>query len=68
MHDGAVYVHQGDSYVVRSLDLDDSIALVDPAQPDYTTSARELTDISILSSDRSARRSVLLRCTSARLR
>ncbi|MFL6181364.1 MAG: DEAD/DEAH box helicase [Actinomycetes bacterium] len=52
VHDGAVYVHQGDSFVVRSLDLDDSIALVDPAQPDYTTSARELTDISILSSDK----------------
>jgi DEAD/DEAH box helicase domain-containing protein len=50
VHEGAVYVHQGDSYVVRSLDLDESIAMVDPAEPDYTTSARELTEISILSS------------------
>jgi DEAD/DEAH box helicase domain-containing protein len=56
VHEGAVYVHQGDSYVVRSLDLDDSIAMVDPADPDYTTSARELTEISVLSSD--LRRSV----------
>jgi DEAD/DEAH box helicase domain-containing protein len=52
VHSGAVYVHQGDSYVVRSLDLEESIALVDPAQPDYTTSARELTDITILQSER----------------
>jgi DEAD/DEAH box helicase domain-containing protein len=51
VHEGAVYVHQGDSYVVRSLDLDESIAMVDPAEPDYTTSARELTEISILSSE-----------------
>lgn len=52
VHAGAVYVHQGESYVVRSLDLDDSLALVDPAEPDYTTSARELTEISILETER----------------
>ena len=52
VHTGAVYVHQGDSYVVRSLDLSDSVALVDPAQPDYTTSARELTDLTVLESER----------------
>ena len=46
VHAGAVYVHQGESYVVRTLDLDDSVALVDAAEPDYTTSARELTEIS----------------------
>jgi DEAD/DEAH box helicase domain-containing protein len=48
VHDGAVYVHQGDSYLVQSLDLEDSVALVEPATPDYTTTAREVTDISIL--------------------
>jgi DEAD/DEAH box helicase domain-containing protein len=48
VHAGAVYVHQGESYVVQSLNLDDSVALVDPAQPDYTTSARELTEIRVL--------------------
>ena len=52
VHTGAVYVHQGDTYVVRALDLDESVAFVDPAQPDYTTSARELTDISILATER----------------
>ena len=54
VHEGAVYVHQGDSFVVRELDLDDGVALVDAAQPDYTTSARELTDITILDTDRRA--------------
>ena len=52
VHQGAVYVHQGDSFVVSALDLDDSIALVDPADPDYTTSARELTEITVLETER----------------
>ncbi|HEX5018788.1 MAG TPA: DEAD/DEAH box helicase [Actinomycetes bacterium] len=55
VHEGAVYVHQGDSFVVRSLDLSESIALVDPAQPDYTTSARELTEISVLETEARSR-------------
>jgi DEAD/DEAH box helicase domain-containing protein len=52
VHAGAVYVHQGDSYVVRSLDLEDSVALADSAEPDYTTSARELTEIRVLETER----------------
>ena len=53
VHDGAVYLHQGESYVVRTLDLDDSVALVEAADPDYTTTARDVTDISILDTLRS---------------
>jgi len=53
VHDGAVYLHQGESYVVRELDLDSSIALVDAETPDWTTWARDLTDISIASTTRS---------------
>lgn len=52
VHAGAVYVHQGESYVVQTLDLDDSVALVDAADPDYTTSARELTEIRVLGAER----------------
>ncbi len=52
VHAGAVYVHQGESYVVRSLDLDDSVALADAAEPDYSTSARELTEIRVLEAER----------------
>jgi DEAD/DEAH box helicase domain-containing protein len=53
VHAGAVYLHQGESYVVQMLDLDDSVALVEAADPDYTTSARDVTDISILETLRS---------------
>jgi DEAD/DEAH box helicase domain-containing protein len=46
-HTGAVYVHRGETYVVRSLDLDDHVAIIDPAEVDYSTTARELTEITI---------------------
>ena len=45
VHPGAVYLHQGESYVVDSLDFEDGIALVHAEDPGYTTFARELTDI-----------------------
>jgi DEAD/DEAH box helicase domain-containing protein len=53
VHDGAVYLHQGETYVVRSLDLEESVALVDRQTPDWTTSARDLTDISVVATTRS---------------
>jgi DEAD/DEAH box helicase domain-containing protein len=46
-HTGAVYVHQGESYVVELLDLEEAVALVRPDEPDYSTSARDITDITI---------------------
>jgi DEAD/DEAH box helicase domain-containing protein len=46
-HTGAVYPHQGELYLVRRLDLDDSVALVEAGDPGYVTSARELTEIEI---------------------
>ncbi len=49
VHPGAVYVHQAASYVVGNLDLDDRVALVEEANPDWTTSAREITDLRVLS-------------------
>ncbi|WP_434581808.1 DEAD/DEAH box helicase [Carbonactinospora thermoautotrophica] len=55
VHEGAVYLHQGESYLVRALDLDEAVALVEPAQPDYSTTAREITDIRILQTERSTR-------------
>ena len=47
-HAGAVYLHQGETWLVTELDLDESVAVVVPADPDYSTSAREITDIEIL--------------------
>lgn len=48
VHDGAVYIHQGEYFVVQALDLDDYVALVAPELPDYSTQARSTTDITIL--------------------
>ncbi|MFC4908959.1 DEAD/DEAH box helicase [Actinomadura gamaensis] len=53
VHDGAVYIHQGESFVVQTLDLDDSVALVEAAEPDYSTTARDVTDIRIVEELRS---------------
>jgi DEAD/DEAH box helicase domain-containing protein len=46
-HTGAVYQHQAQTYLVRKLDLGDEVALVDEAEPGYSTSARELTEIHV---------------------
>jgi DEAD/DEAH box helicase domain-containing protein len=48
VHEGAVYLHQGETYLVRTLDLEEGIAVVERDEPDYSTSAREVTDITIL--------------------
>jgi DEAD/DEAH box helicase domain-containing protein len=48
LHAGAVYLHQGRSYLVDSLDLERNLAVVNPADPDWTTSARDITDIAIV--------------------
>lgn len=47
VHPGAVYLHQGESYVVDSLDLDSGVAFVHAEEPGYTTFAREVTDIAV---------------------
>jgi DEAD/DEAH box helicase domain-containing protein len=54
VHEGAVYLHQGESYLVQTLDLDDSVALVEAAEPDYSTTARQITDIRIIERLRSS--------------
>ena len=47
-HDGATYLHQGDTYVVAALDLADGVALVGLGDPGYVTSARQVTDIEVI--------------------
>lgn len=51
VHDGAVHLHQGRTYLVRRLDLADSVALVEEAAPPYSTTARDTTAISVLETD-----------------
>ncbi|WP_216898563.1 DEAD/DEAH box helicase [Nocardia alni] len=47
LHPGAVHLHQGETYVVDELVLDDGVAFVHADQPGWTTSARALTSIVI---------------------
>ena len=47
-HAGAVYVHRGETWLVESLDLDEHVAVIAQADPGYSTTARETTDISIV--------------------
>ncbi|NTW38861.1 MAG: DEAD/DEAH box helicase [Cellulomonadaceae bacterium] len=47
VHDGAVYVHQGATFVVQHLDLEQSVALVRPSTVDYGTWSRWLTSVEI---------------------
>ncbi|ARP70884.1 DEAD/DEAH box helicase [Streptomyces pluripotens] len=51
VHEGAVHLHQGRTYLVRHLDLEDSVALVEQADPPYSTVARDTTSISVLETD-----------------
>ncbi|WP_330228051.1 DEAD/DEAH box helicase [Nocardia sp. NBC_00508] len=47
LHQGAVHLHQGETYVVDELDLEDGVAFVHAAEPGWTTSARQTTSITI---------------------
>ncbi len=47
VHRGAVYVHQGSTYLVDHLSLEDHVALVHRENVDYTTTARDITNITI---------------------
>ena len=49
VHPGAVHLHQGVSYVVDQLDLDDGVALVHAEEPDWSTHPREVTSVIVLS-------------------
>jgi len=48
-HDGAIYQHQGENYLVITLDLAERVALVELADPGYTTVAREITSVELVS-------------------
>ena len=48
LHPGAVYLHQGEQFLVRKLDLVSGVAVVEEADPDYYTQARDITDIMIV--------------------
>jgi DEAD/DEAH box helicase domain-containing protein len=47
VHNGAVHLHQGDSYIVDTLDLQDCVALVHAEEPDWSTHARDITSLTV---------------------
>jgi DEAD/DEAH box helicase domain-containing protein len=50
VHPGAIYLHQGESYVVARLDLTHNQAFLRPVSADYTTHPRQINDVRILRS------------------
>jgi DEAD/DEAH box helicase domain-containing protein len=46
-HPGAVYLHRGETWLVQDLDLEGQVATMDQEQPNFSTHAREVTQISI---------------------
>ncbi|MFK0046781.1 DEAD/DEAH box helicase [Streptomyces sp. NPDC090741] len=51
VHEGAVHLHQGRTYLVKQLDLEDSVALVEESNPPFSTTARDTTSISVLETE-----------------
>jgi DEAD/DEAH box helicase domain-containing protein len=47
-HVGAIYLHQGDSYLVRSIDTGLKQVSVSPAHVDYYTQTRQETDLQVV--------------------
>ena len=56
VHEGAVYLHLGESYLVRELDLQARMAVVTPYKGDYYTQAKKETDTAIEETLRTERR------------
>ena len=52
-HTGAIYVHQGDSYLVEELNEADHCVMVRRVNPDFYTTARDVTQIEVLETSRS---------------
>ena len=50
VHEGAIYLHQGASYLVTHLDVRDGRALLEPVDVDYYTQPRELNSMHIIRS------------------
>ncbi len=48
LHEGAVYIHEGRTFLVTKLDWDNALAEVEPVEVDYYTDAAEAVDLDIL--------------------
>jgi DEAD/DEAH box helicase domain-containing protein len=54
-HPGAIYVHQGASYHVEELDEQNHVVVVSRVNPDYYTTARDLTTVAVHSEERTSK-------------
>ncbi|MBI2836625.1 MAG: DEAD/DEAH box helicase [Chloroflexi bacterium] len=52
VHPGAIYLHQGESYLITSLDIPERTALAEPTSATYYTVTKELTDLRIIKQTR----------------
>ena len=48
VHPGAVYLHQGESYLITKLDLSNHVVHAEPTKVSYYTQSKDLTDLHIL--------------------
>jgi DEAD/DEAH box helicase domain-containing protein len=48
IYPGAIYLHQGESYLTTALDLLRHVALAEPTSVGYYTQAKDITDISVV--------------------
>jgi DEAD/DEAH box helicase domain-containing protein len=56
VHEGAVYLHLGEQYLVESLSLEGRVAVVSPARVDWYTQVKKESETTIEHSDRADRR------------
>jgi DEAD/DEAH box helicase domain-containing protein len=48
VHPGAIYLHQGESFLVRELDLNVGHAILEPVRVNYYTQPREINDLRVM--------------------
>ncbi len=48
VHPGAIYLHQGESYLVKELDLNNRTAYAEPTKANYYTQTKEIEDLHIV--------------------
>jgi len=48
LHEGAVYIHEGRTYLVQTLDWENALATVQPAELDYYSDASERVELEVL--------------------
>src|SRR4051794_39224744 len=55
VHTGALYVHRGETYVVDEFDVDEAVAAVHAESPEWTTVARDVTDLAVVAVEQTCR-------------